>query len=336
MKQTIGIAAATVCATAAALLATTGVATTNAAGETTAGDPEIIAVGDMACDPASSYFKNGLGDSTHCNQLKVANAAATDTAIQSVDRLVGLGDYQYDCGAPEDYAASYTPSWGQFDSVVSPAVGNHEYFTGPGCPSSNRSAATTYFNYFGLSASPSTTGKYSYALGSWLFISLNSECSKPGVGGCGATSPQTVWLKNVLEANATSTEPKPCIAAYWHKPLYTATRLTPTATFRPWWKLLYSYRADVVFNGHAHNYQRFAALNPTTDQPDAQGPTEYLVGTGGVSLNAIKLDAVPQPVAKAKTFGYLRMTLEPNGWTADFVDTLRGSVVTDHSTGTCH
>jgi len=323
-------------ASGAALLATTAVVTTDATGQTTSGDPEIIAVGDMACDPASPYFKNGSGDSRHCNQLKVANAAATDTAIQSVDRLVGLGDFQYDCGAPADYVASYTPSWGRFDSVVSPTVGNHEYFTGPGCPDSNRTAATSYFDYFGARASPSTRGEYSYALGSWLFISLNSECAKAGVGGCSATSAQTAWLEDVLEANASSSAPKPCIAAYWHRPLYTATRLTPVAKFRPWWNVLYRYGADVVLNGHSHNYQRFTPLNPTTDQVDSQGPTEYVVGTGGVSLNPIKADALPRPVSNAKTFGYLRMTLHPNGWSADFVDTLHGNTVIDHSTGTCH
>jgi len=290
----------------------------------------------MACSASDPFFKSGVGDATHCNQLRAADAASSDTAIRSVDKLVALGDIQYNCGSPADYAASYTPSWGRFNSVVAPIVGNHEYNTGPGCPDTNSSSATSYFDYFGAAAHPETAGKYTYTLGSWLFVNLNSECAKPGVGGCGATSAQTKWLKSVLASNAASSQPQPCIAAVFHKPLYTANRLTPVATYRAWWKVLYSYGVDLVLNGHAHNYQRYPALNPNTDQVDPLGPTQYVVGTGGVSLHSMKADPVPRPVARAKTFGYLRMVLLPNGWTADFVDTSRSNVVADRSTGTCH
>jgi len=336
VKTRVGRAVALATFALGAPLAAAGVTTGSAQGETLSGDPEIIVVGDMACAATSPYFKGGTGDATHCHQLRVAEAASSDPTIESVDALVALGDIQYDCGAPADYAASYTPSWGRFNSVVAPVVGNHEYNTGPGCPDSNSSAATSYFDYFGAAAHPETAGKYTYTLGSWLFVNLNSECGKPGAGGCGATSAQTKWLKGVLAANAASTAPRRCIAAVFHKPLYTANRLTPVATYRAWWKVLYSYGVDLVLNGHAHNYQRYPPLNPTTDEVDPRGPTEYVVGTGGVSLHGMKADAVPRPAATAKTFGYLRMDLLPTGWSAAFVDTRQANAVVDRSSGTCH
>ena len=141
----------------------------------------------------------------------------------TIDLLVGLGDYQYGCSDPAEWAASYNPTWGFFNNIIDPSVGNHEYNTttnsanGTPCPDANL-AANDYFNYFGAVAHPGTAGEYSYNVGKWHLISLNANCANQGVGGCSASSPQTQWLSADLAANT-----QPCVMAYWHQPLWTAT-----------------------------------------------------------------------------------------------------------------
>jgi hypothetical protein len=294
------------------------------------GDPVIGAVGDMACDTSSRSFNGGAGTSSACAQRRTSDEMLSDT---SLDAVLGLGDYQYDCGQATDYAVSYTPTYGRLNDLMEPVVGNHEYQTGKDstgnpCPVDNSTAAG-YFDYFGASSHPDTVGHFSFDIGSWHLVALNAECTKTRVGGCSATSAQTKWLKADLASNT-----KPCTLAYWHQPLWRGVGAGVQATYRAWWNVLYGAHADVVLNGHVHNYQRFAPLNPSGAKDPVNGITEYIVGTGGEGLKSMSAGAVPQPVVGKKTFGYLRFTLLAAGWKAEFIDA-NGSVL-DTSTGTCH
>jgi hypothetical protein len=319
-------------------LTTLGLATASAISSDPAGDTVIGAVGDMACDPANPKYAGGDGTISNCAELRVSDAMLSDVSSGSIDKILALGDYQYDCGDPTAWTLSYDPTWGRLDYLMHPVPGNHEYitgnnaYTGQPCPLSNKTAQG-YFGHFGQAvANPDNNkGYYSFNLstagGAWHIIALNANC-KPA-GGCTATSPESVWLKNDLAANSQF-----CTLAYWHQPLFTGAGTGKNTAYQPWWNLLYNADADVVLNGHFHNYQRFAAMDPKGNLDPANGITEYVVGTGGEDLVSNKSSAVPQPLSYHKSFGYLRMTLLPSGWTAEFVDP--SGAVLDSSSGTCH
>jgi hypothetical protein len=289
----------------------------------------VGAVGDMACDPSESKYLGGVGNANKCAQSRVSTLMLGDTTLTAV---LGLGDYQYDCGDPADYAVSYNPTWGRLDALMTPIAGNHEYKTGRDvnggtCPADNTTAAS-YFTHFGPAAHAETGGHFSFDLGSWHLVALNGNCGKSGVGGCGVKSAQTQWL--VADLAATT---QPCVLAFWHQPLFTASPQSGSA-YRTWWNDLYAAHVDVALNGHVHNYQRYAAKEPEGDDDPDNGITQYIVGTGGEGLQNLVTTKFPQPEVFLKRFGYLRMTLEPTGWTAEFVDST--GAVADTSAGTCH
>jgi uncharacterized repeat protein (TIGR01451 family) len=294
------------------------------------GDPVVAAVGDMACAPADSHFNGGAGEASNCGEVRTSQQMAKDP---SIDFLLGLGDYQYGCGTLSEFSQSYGPSWGIFNNVIDPSAGNHEYSTvtnsatGTPCPDPNN-AGEDYFSYFGSRAHPATAGEYSFNLGSWHLISLNANCSKTNVGGCGKTSPQTQWLSADLAAND-----QPCVLAYWHQPRWTATS-SNNSTYATWWTMLYGAHTDLVLNGHIHTYARFAPLNPSGAVDNANGIEEVIVGTGGESLQAASSASNPKPLANQRAFGYLRLVLHPTGYTATFVNS--SGVVKDSFSGTCH
>jgi len=300
------------------------------------GDPVVAAVGDMACDPSDPSFNGGAGTATNCAEARVSARMASVTAI---DGVLGLGDYQYTCGDPNDFAVSYTPTWGVMNPWITPVAGNHEYRTGTdpfgaACPSTNNTAQQ-FFNYFLTSGSrwagggshPATAGHFSFDIGSWHIIALNANCGNTGVGGCGASSPQTTWLANDL---ATTTQP--CILAYWHQPRWTGTSSNNSST-AAWWSLLYQAHADLVLNGHIHNYQRFAQLN-ANGQTDRTGVREVIVGTGGESLGGFAANPTPRPPARIEQFGYLRLVLRPSSYAGFFIAS--DGTAKDNFSATCH
>ena len=291
------------------------------------GDPVIGAVGDLACGTDDPHYFGGVGDATHCAEMRVSNSMVADPTL---DAFLALGDFQYSCGIWSDWQASYDPTWGRLNPLADPVAGNHEYQAGidpygATCPSTNKTALN-YFTYFGASAWPSTKGHYSFDLGSWHLIALNANCAK--VGGCSATSPETLWLQNDL---ATTTQP--CILAYWHQPIFQGNTAGIQTVYSAWWNLLYAAGADVVLNGHIHNYQRFDLLNPS-GQTDPMGIRELIVGTGGEALSNLPKTAVPAPQFRLKTFGWLRMVLHPSGYDGQFYDAT--GALKDSFSGTCH
>ncbi|HEX3328616.1 MAG TPA: metallophosphoesterase [Gaiellales bacterium] len=314
----------------AALAVAGGRAGTAHATDPTTGDPVIAAVGDMACAPVDPDYNGGAGTASNCGEA--ANSAQMETD-PSIDMLLGLGDYQYGCGTAAEYAQTYGPTWGFFNSIIDPTAGNHEYSTktnsadGSPCPDPN-DAGQDYFAYFGAPARPATAGEYSFNIGKWHLISLNANCSKTNVGGCAATSAQTKWLQSDLAANT-----QPCTLAYWHQPRWTANA-TNASTYAPWWSALYAAHVDVVLNGHVHTYARFAPLDPNGNSDPANGIREVIVGTGGESLVSASPSASPAPVVNYRGFGYLRMVLHPTGYDAQFIAS--SGAVKDTFSGTCH
>jgi chitodextrinase len=292
------------------------------------GDPVIAAAGDIACDPLNSNYNGGNGRNGSCEEL-----AVSDLLVNSgYAAVLPLGDNQYYCGSYSAFTASYGPSWGRVLSVTHPAVGNHEYLThgdsggSTGCDSSNAGAAG-YFRYFGAAAGTQGQGYYSYDVGAWHLIALNSNCSD--AGGCGSGSPQYNWLKNDLITHTNT-----CTLAYWHIPLFSSGGRA-SSNSQSFWNLLYQYNADVVLNGHDHIYERFAPQTPTATLDNARGIREFIVGTGGANHTSITSVAANSQVRNATTYGILALTLHPSSYDWHFVPK-SGSTFTDSGTMACH
>ena len=256
------------------------------------------------------------GDIADCTS---PNDEATATLLGTMPgaTVAALGDNAYPDGSTQDYQNCYEPSWGLYKPQTLPAVGNHEY---------NTAGASGYFTYFGAAAGDPSKGYYSYDLGSWHVVVLNSNCSK--VGGCGGTSPQVQWLKSDLSAH-----PNACTLAYWHAPRFSSSQTsTPLGAF---WNALYKARAEVVLNGHKHNYERFAEQTPLGIAKPGQGIREFVVGTGGEQLHAFTSVRANSEVRDASTFGVLKLTLHAGSYDWEFVP-VAGQSFTDSGTTSCH
>ena len=289
-----------------------------------ASDPVIAAAGDIACDPGSSKYHSGQGTSTECHQ-KYTSDLLVNAGLAAV---LDLGDVQYYCGGLAAFEQSYDPTWGRVKAITHPAVGNHEYLTsgGTGCDSSNANAAG-YFAYFGSAAGTPGQGYYSYDIGSWHLIALNSNCGD--AGGCNSGSPQYNWLQADLASHQNY-----CTLAYWHIPLFSSGgRASPNS--RAFWNLLYQYDADVVLAGHDHIYERFAPQTPTGVLDTARGLRQFTVGTGGNNHTTITTVAANSEVLEANTFGVLKLTLHATSYDWQFVPEA-GKTFSDSGTGNCH
>jgi hypothetical protein len=276
-------------------------------------DPVIAAAGDIACDPGSAVFNGGAGTATACRHRY------TSDLLAGVDAVLTLGDIQYEDATLAKFRQSYDPTWGRFKGITRPSAGNHEYLT-PG--------ASGYFDYFGAAAGARSEGWYSFDIGKWHLIALNSNCSK--VGGCGPGSPQYEWLRADL-AQSTAM----CTAAYWHHPRFADGQYADNSAYQPFWQLLYNDGAEVVLNGHDHNYQRYAPMTPTGTRDDAKGIRQFIVGTGGKSHYAVDKRGANREAANAGTFGVVRLTLRANGYTWRFTPEA-GKTFTYSGTGSCH
>ncbi|MDX6646288.1 MAG: hypothetical protein QOK40_2015 [Miltoncostaeaceae bacterium] len=292
------------------------------------GDPVIAAAGDIACDPGNSRYNGGAGDSTNCRQ------GATADLLQSMNptAVLALGDVQYYCGGYNAFLASYMPSWGRLGAITDPVIGNHEHLTaggsegGTGCDSTNAGAAG-FYRYFGAAAGDPSQGYYSYDLGSWHIIALNTNCTP--AGGCSARSPQGRWLAADLAAHQNM-----CTLAYWHTPLFSSGGRAD-ATYKVFWDALYAAGADVVLNGHDHLYERFAPQDPAGVADAARGMRQWVVGTGGANHTSVTAVFANSEVRNADTFGVLKLTLHPTGYDWQFVPEA-GKTFGDAGTASCH
>jgi len=161
---------------------------------TTANQVVVAAAGDVACDPSDPNYHGGTGSSTACRELYTSNVLVNG----DFDAVLALGDLQYNSGSLIDFNAVYDPTWGRVRSITYPVVGNHEY---------GQSNASGYFQYFGSRAGQAGKGWYSFDLGSWHIVAINSECDQ--TGGCGTGSPEETWLRADLAAHPASAR-SPC------------------------------------------------------------------------------------------------------------------------------
>ncbi len=295
------------------VLPCTAKSTPNTTPATTAGKPAATV------DP-SAVVLVGAGDISSCDDL--AGAEATAKLIDNIPGTVfAAGDLAYPDGSDEQFAKCYGPTWGRFKDRTRPAPGNHEYHS---------DGASGYVRYFGAVAGDPKKAYYSYDLGAWHIIVLNSECKD--VGGCGAGSRQEQWLRQDLNAH-----PAKCTLAYWHKPLFSSGAAHGNdPEIKPLWDALYEANADVVLNGHDHDYERFSPQDPSGKSDPQRGIREFVVGTGG--KNSHRSFASPKPnseVRQADTFGVLKLTLHAAGYDWEFVPEA-GKTFTDLGTGTCH
>lgn len=256
-------------------------------------DPVVVAAGDIC------------GSDTDCGPT----AALIDQIAPT--RVLPLGDNAYADGTVDEYNSFYDPNWGRRKSITSPVPGNHDYHTTNGAG---------YFSYFGARA---PAAYYSYNLGTWHLIALNGEIS------VSAGSPQEMWLKADLAAH-----PKTCVLAYWHEPRFTSgTEHFSDSDFDPFWRDLYAAGADIVLNGHVHNYERFARQNPD-GQATAKGIREFVVGTGGDSHYTSGAPIANSQVQNDNTFGVLKLTLHSGSYNWKFVP-VAGGTFTDSGSNTC-
>jgi hypothetical protein len=250
----------------------------------------------------------GAGDIADCGAPdRGANAEAT---AKLLDKIAGTvfttGDNAYFNATAADFANCYHPRWGRHKSRTYPSLGNHEYQS-PG--------AQPYFDYFGERAGPRGAGFYSYTLGNWHIISLNSEV------GVSQGQEQFLWLRQDLEANrvteqATRTR---CTLAYWHDPLFTSGPSAGTGgRMRDIWNLLYEFGVDVAVTGHDHLYERLAQQDGT-GRRDAFGIQEFIVGTGGAPLYDF-VAAGPNSLFRLKAHGVLKLTLRDVGYDSVFIE----------------
>ncbi len=287
-----------------------------------ASDPVIAAAGDIACDPADPSYNGGNGTATRCRQKFTANLLVNAGLAAVLD----LGDNQYECGGYQAYQQVYDLTWGLVKSITHPVAGNHEYLTTGGTNCTNGDAAG-YFQYFGAAAGIPGQGYYSFDIGSWHIIALNSSCTS--VGGCNAASPQGQWLDADLAAHTNF-----CTLAYWHIPLFSSGGDTNNNS-QYFWTDLYNHGADLILVGHSHIYERFAPQTPLGVADPVQGIRQFTVGTGGANHTTILRNAANSQVTDVTSFGVLKLTLHPTSYDWQFVPEA-GGTFTDSGSGNCH
>ncbi len=275
-------------------------------------DPTVMAAGDIICDSL-------LTTSAGCQQMAVSQLLVD----RQPDAALVLGDL---CHTPSAncFDNYYDPSWGRLFSITEPITGNHEYLV---------AGALYYFDYWngiGITqgrAGARGQGYYSFDLGAWHLIALNSQCGD--AGGCNSGSPQYAWLQKDLQDH-----PNTCTLAYYHIPVFSSGGRAE-ANMKQIYALLYNSNVDVVLDGHDHIYERFAPQDPNGLADPARGIWEFIVGTGGANHTSIATVQPNSEVRNATTFGALKLTLHADRYDWQFVP-MAGSTFTDSGTSLCH
>jgi hypothetical protein len=269
-------------------------------GPSPSGDPVLVGAGDIA----------------------VCGSDGDEATARLIDGIPGTvftaGDNAYDDGSATEFRDCYQPTWGRFLARTRPAPGNHDHDT---------KDLAGYLGYFGSAAAPNGTSWYSFDLGTWHVVVLDSSCEE--VGGCETGSEQGTWLAADL---ATSTAG--CTLAIWHHPRFSSGQHGNDATVAPFWQALYDAGADVVVNGHDHDYERFAPQDPAGKEDVARGLREFVVGTGGAELRDLAEIRGNSVVRASGTHGVIRFILRPVGYEWQFVST--SGEFSDSGSGTCH
>ena len=250
--------------------------------------------------------------------VRAADSVALAMLADSVPTLVGAGDIA-DCGSdgaertaamldtmrgtifiagdvayvskknPHPFVTCFDPAWGRHRARIRPAVGNHEY---------SDEGPAAYFDYFGAQAGPRPGGYYSYDLGTWHVIALNTNI--PADAG----SPQLAWLQSDLASHLGR-----CTVAYMHHPRFSSGSHAEQDKLVPLWRTFQRFGVSVAIAGHDHIYERFAPLD-TNGAPDSvNGIRQFVVGTGGAHRSSIGSVLAGSEVHSTDTFGLLRLSL---------------------------
>jgi acid phosphatase type 7 len=275
----------------------------------------MIGVGDIAaCDSDGDELTAAIVDSV----LKADSVANVHNVVFT------LGDNAYPSGSDRDFALCFGPSWG--DSAkrimrkVRPSPGNHEHAI---------FGAAAYYEYFGKSAGPPQKGYYSYELGEWHVIALNSEIVVNGVFTAIERQAQLDWLADDLKANK-----KKCTVAYWHHPRFSSGWHGSDRRIEVLWGLLYDGGADLILNGHDHHYERFRPMSPAGLEDSTRGIVQILAGTGGGELRGLNPLVANSAAQVQGHFGVLKLTLGAEEWRSAFLGT--NGRVYDGNLGRCH
>ncbi len=327
----------------------------------------------------------------HTSTSLYQSQAATAQQIENMkpDLVAIVGDEQYQVGQYSDFENSFDLTYGAFKFLHRPSPGNHEFYNEHGAVGVAGYGYFSYYNGFQHNPDgsmmttttsnpvtgaftqpvPQTDGQaghfdesngvangvgdgwYSYNLGPWHLISLNIQCeTQPG--GCSDSgswfAAELEWLKNDLAANHSA-----CTAAYWHQPTFSAADSLSLegTTAQAFWQLLYQYGADLVLNGHDHLYARYRPLDPSGNYDPKKGIREFIVGTGGETLDAVvssptgdagaQFNAANLEASSGQFWGVMALTLDQNGYKWDFESALElpgapAGTYSDHGVGTCH
>jgi len=252
---------------------------------------------------------------------------ATETA-KLLDKLSGtiitLGDNVYSDGRKENFDNCFEATWGRYKDRIYPGIGNHDTYEG---------SAAAYFEYFGKNAGDSDKGYYSFNLGDWHLVAVNTlilatPCSSNSVG-CKRYSNQMEWLKNDLEKNQTK-----CTLIYGHHPGFTSQTESISYELIPMWELAYSQNVDLILKGHVHMYERFALQDPKSRLDPKKGIRQFIVGTGGAGLGGYREKAKNIEVINNEKHGILKLILGKGEYEWEFIST-DGSFV-DKGRDVCH
>jgi hypothetical protein len=273
--------------------------------------PVIMAAGDISCDSASPQLP--------CKSKETSDLIMMERARSTVVALP-LGDLQYEAGTLAEFNKNYNATWGRFNDIAHPTTGNHEYDT---------RGAAGYFDYFAsknVTVGARNQGWYSFNVGDWHFVSLNSNCSP--IGGCGVGSAQYRFLQNdLLQSRQT------CTVAYWHHPFLSSGRNGSTPELLPMMRLLYENRVEIVLAGHDHSYERFSLITPEQVPDTARGVRLFVVGTGGRDLYEFPRVLPNSAIRINENFGALRIDMKDGSYDWAFV-TIEGRVA-DSGSGAC-
>lgn len=260
---------------------------------------------------ASDVTFAGAGD------IAVCGSAGTEATARLLDRIPGtvftLGDNVYPVASAQNFRTCYEPTWGRHKSRTRPAPGNHDW--------KEADNGVSYFAYFGVNAGPPGLGYYSFDLGAWHVVSLNSDVP------IGSGSAQLAWLRADLAAS-----PHACTLAYWHHPLFSSGKNGGSSRVGDAWRLLYERGADVVMNGHDHTYERFAPQDPY-GRPTARGIRAFIAGTGGAPLYE-RRSFTPNSEVFESAWGVLKLTLKSLSYDWEFIPAA-GSGFRDSGSGAC-
>jgi hypothetical protein len=343
----------------------------------TVGDISCQPGAPVEAEKKSDVCDQGVGSTT---RDAAQNATAAQVEAMKPNLVAILGDEQYQNGYYSDFENSFDKYWGAFKFLERPSPGNHEFYDNHGQTGVRGLGYFDYYNGIQHNASGSevdqtvtnpTTGAvvtqpapqpegqagefgqtgngwYSYNLGAWHLISLNVECADEP-GGCSPTgswfASETQWLKQDLRSNHAA-----CTLAYWHQPTFSSTASPFTSdsaegqTADAWWQLLYAHHAALILNGHDHVYSRFAPMDPNGNADPRQGIREFIIGTGGESLDTV-LPTTPNLQASAdQYYGTMKLTLHPHGYSWDYESALESPTApagtpasySDSGSGSCH